>query len=71
MNIAQVAKYVALPTWLLIWIMVRQIPDHPYGREYPSMLAWALHGPDVFRIFDLALWMLALAFVTRTVALFL
>ena len=71
MSIANLYKYVALPTWLLIAVLVGAIPEHPYKKEYPTLLAWALHSRDVFRVFDLALYMLALAFVARTVAFFL
>ena len=65
-----VIKYAALPTWLLVKFLIHGIPEHPYAKEYPTLASWALGSPGPFRLFDLALYVLALALLARTVRLF-
>lgn len=66
MNVAHVYKCLALPTWVLIQILISNMPYHPYSKEYPTLLAWALHSRPILRFFDIALWLLCLALVART-----
>ena len=64
------AKFIALPTWLLVRVLVSGMDHHPYNKLYPNILEWAIHSNPVFRIFDIALFALVLAFFANILRAF-
>ena len=64
------ARFIALPTWLLVRLLVSGMEHHPYNKLYPDLMTWATHSSSVFRIFDIALGFLVLAFFANILRAF-
>lgn len=48
-------KYLTLPTWMSLQLLIYGIPEHPYAAWYPTLDDWATESPLVYRLIDLAL----------------
>lgn len=64
------ARFIALPTWLLVRLLVSGMEHHPYNKLYPDLMTWATHASPAFRIFDSVLWGLMLAFFANILRAF-
>lgn len=56
------AKYLTLPTWLALRLLIYGIPEHPYAQWYPTLDVWATESPLIYRLIDLALIAVVSAF---------
>lgn len=52
-------KYLTLPTWLLLKLLISGIPEHPYATWYPTLDEWASKSLVLFRLIDLSLFLIA------------
>jgi hypothetical protein len=48
-------KYLTLPTWCALKLLIHGIPEHPYATWYPTLESWAADSPSVYRLIDFAL----------------
>jgi hypothetical protein len=48
-------KYLTLPTWCALQLLIHDMPDHPYAHWYPTLDDWATESPVVYRLIDAAL----------------
>lgn len=63
------ARFIALPTWLLVQVLIHGMDHHLYHDTYPNLFTWAVKSPMIFRIFDIGLHALSAAFVLNLIHL--
>lgn len=66
-----IMKYLTLPTWLSLQLLISGIPEHPYAAWYPTLSDWASKSPLPYRLIDFALILIVSAFFTNVLLTFL
>lgn len=57
----------ALPTWLLMRLQVRFVPDsHPWKHEPPDWKRWTVGRTSMVRSIDVSLWIAIALFMQLT-----
>ena len=58
-------KYMALPTWFFMRLLISSMPTHPYNKFYPDLLTWVAQSLPIFRLFDICLWLSGLSLLSH------
>lgn len=63
-------KYLTLPTWMTLQLLISGMPDHPYNQWYPTLEDWAVDSPLLYRLVDLALILVTGSFICNIASTF-
>ena len=64
-------KYLTLPTWCALQLLISGIPEHPYALWYPTLDIWAHESLWVYRLIDFALIVIFSSFCFNLLLTFL